>query len=123
MHTPHDTAQSMTGRDLSQIATQPMMMQQPISYQPVQYGPELRGVGIKFGERIDPRTGGLLVYVKRLVQGGPAAMSQRVNPGDTLVLINGEFPPLSHPAPPPLARLRRVSSALTDVVCVDSRLR
>ena len=47
-------------------------------------------VGIKFGERIDHRTGGLLVYVKRLVQGGPAAMSGRVNPGDILVLINGE---------------------------------
>jgi hypothetical protein len=95
------------------------------AYQPVQYGAELRGVGIKvtvppvfenehgrhrplenrcpksasltlslvpgfqFGERIDPRTGGLLVYVKRLVQGGPAASSGRVNPGDTLVLING----------------------------------
>ncbi len=56
-------------------------------------------VGIKFGERIDPRTGGLLVYVKRLVQGGPAATSGRVNPGDILVLINGMFtsiPPVQY---------------------------
>ena len=47
-------------------------------------------VGIKFGERIDMRTGGMVVFVKRLVKGGPADLSRKIQPGDVLQLINGE---------------------------------
>ena len=32
----------------------------------------------------------MLVYVKRLVKGGPADQAQRIQPGDVLVLINAE---------------------------------
>jgi hypothetical protein len=32
----------------------------------------------------------MLVYVKRLVKGGPADQAQRIQPGDVLQLINGE---------------------------------
>ncbi len=32
----------------------------------------------------------MLVYVKRLVRGGPADQSGRIQPGDVLQLINGE---------------------------------
>mmetsp|Transcript_57287 Transcript_57287/g.134504 ORF Transcript_57287/g.134504 Transcript_57287/m.134504 type:complete len:419 (+) Transcript_57287:129-1385(+) len=68
--------------------TQPVMQFQ--TFQPVQFNQELRGVGIKFGEKIDPQTGGMTVYVKRLVRGGPADSSGQIQPGDTLLLINSE---------------------------------
>lgn len=67
-----------------------MSPQPPAPVAPIQYGPELRGVGIKFGERIDPRSGGMLVYVKRLVRDGPADQCKRIQPGDVLQLIDGE---------------------------------
>lgn len=75
--------------------TKTVMVPMPVApvqqmYAPVSYNQELRGVGIKFGERIDPRTGGMRVYVKRLVKGGPADLAQQIQPGDTLQLINGE---------------------------------
>ena len=47
-------------------------------------------VGIKFGERIDMRTGGMVVFVKRLVKGGPADLSRKIQRGNVLQLINGE---------------------------------
>jgi hypothetical protein len=46
--------------------------------------------GARCRERIDPRSGGFLVYVKHLVKGGPADQSGRIQPGDVLQLINGE---------------------------------
>jgi len=46
---------------------------------------EIRGVGIKFGERLDPATGGITVYVKSLVQDGPAHLCGLILPGDILV--------------------------------------
>eukprot|EP00286_Rhodomonas_abbreviata_P018924 CAMPEP_0181307122 /NCGR_PEP_ID=MMETSP1101-20121128/10692_1 /TAXON_ID=46948 /ORGANISM="Rhodomonas abbreviata, Strain Caron Lab Isolate" /LENGTH=247 /DNA_ID=CAMNT_0023413279 /DNA_START=81 /DNA_END=821 /DNA_ORIENTATION=- len=75
----------------------PIVRQQPVVQQvmqpfaaPVSYTQDLRGVGIKFGERIDPNTGGMHVYVKRIVKGGPADANGQIQPGDSLLLINGE---------------------------------
>eukprot|EP00286_Rhodomonas_abbreviata_P027963 CAMPEP_0181306258 /NCGR_PEP_ID=MMETSP1101-20121128/10197_1 /TAXON_ID=46948 /ORGANISM="Rhodomonas abbreviata, Strain Caron Lab Isolate" /LENGTH=391 /DNA_ID=CAMNT_0023412289 /DNA_START=195 /DNA_END=1370 /DNA_ORIENTATION=- len=59
-------------------------------FAPVSYNQELRGVGIKFGEHVDPQTGGIRVYVKHLVPGGPADQCQQIQPGDTLLLVNAE---------------------------------
>ena len=51
---------------------------------------EIRGVGIKFGERLDP-TGAIKVYVKRIVQKGPAHQAGNISPGDVLVVLDGEW--------------------------------
>jgi len=51
---------------------------------------EIRGVGIKFGERLEPASGGINVYVKRLVNDSPAHRCGLISPGDVLVLIDGE---------------------------------
>ena len=51
---------------------------------------EIRGVGIKFGERLEPASGGIKVYVKRLVNDSPAHRCGLISPGDVLVLIDGE---------------------------------
>ena len=50
---------------------------------------EIRGVGIKFGERLDP-SGGIKVFVKRLVNDSPAHRCGLISPGDVLVLLDGE---------------------------------
>jgi len=52
-------------------------------------GAEIRGVGIKFGERIDPSTGGMTIYVKRILKAGPADTAGVVAPGDVLVSLDG----------------------------------
>jgi len=58
--------------------------------EPMARAPEIRGVGIKFGERLDPTTGAIKVYVKRIVQNGPAHQAGSISPGDILVVLDGE---------------------------------
>jgi hypothetical protein len=55
----------------------------------VQTPAEICGVGIKFGERLDA-TGKITVYVKRILQGGPAHAKGGINLGDVLVRLDGE---------------------------------
>ena len=55
----------------------------------VQTPAEICGVGIKFGERLDS-TGKITVYVKRILQGGPAHAKGGINLGDVLVRLDGE---------------------------------
>ena len=63
----------------------PQMMAAPI--EPMRAA-EIRGVGIKFGERLDP-SGAIKVYVKRIVQDGPAHNAGNITPGDVLVTVQG----------------------------------
>ena len=51
---------------------------------------QIRGVGIKFGERIDANTSGFKVFVKRIVRGGPAHVHGGVSPGDVLLFVDHE---------------------------------
>ena len=50
---------------------------------------EIRGVGIKFGERLDT-TGRIMVYVKRILQDGPAHRTGGIGLGDILLRVDGE---------------------------------
>ena len=51
---------------------------------------EIRGVGIKFGERLNESSGGIVTYVKRLINNSPAHHAGIISPGDVLVRIDGE---------------------------------
>ena len=51
---------------------------------------EIRGVGIKFGERLNEGSGAIVTYVKRLVTDSPAHHAGVISPGDVLVRIDGE---------------------------------
>jgi len=58
------------------VTASPVMQQPQQPPRPLQ----ILGVGIKFGERINSKTGGLIVYVKRILEEGPAHKTRKVRP-------------------------------------------
>jgi hypothetical protein len=58
------------------VTASPVMQQPQQPPRPLQ----ILGVGIKFGERINSKTGGLIVYVKRILEEGPAHKTRVVRP-------------------------------------------
>lgn len=67
----------------------PPMGMDPFSPPPQSPPVEIRGVGIKFGERLDA-TGRIMVYVKRILQNGPAHHTGGIGLGDVLVRVDGD---------------------------------
>jgi hypothetical protein len=69
----------------------PVPAPNPMPHPPGQaQGQEIRGVGIKFGERMDSASGRMMVYVKRIMSSSPAHSHKGITPGDLLLLLDGE---------------------------------